>query len=333
MLHSHRAFTAPLTTVDYEVTAYGKSSWNDTNNDWKIAIHKEESSSAAKDELHTITTQFRLRHVATGCWLSAAAVKLPSWGFRQNEVTCSRDQSSKSDASLWAVERHVNSRVPAVDMRSLVKTSFVQDFVRLNIEMARSNNALIPDRDKHNHLESPPWSWPFLVYPMRMLGSWNKGDIKYYEIGNPLLWWASTLACLLFPLQLVYYYARKSRGIANVWAPREEQHFWNAGKLLWGGWALHYMPFFLMGRVTYIHHYLPALYFALLLLAFEVDHFGRRMLGGRLQVVLVLVLGAAATLVFCWFAPLTFGYTGSMDDLKHRQWLPTWNIYKDKHSM
>lgn len=31
------------------------------------------------------------------------------------------------------------------------------------------------------------------------------------------------------------------------------------------GWALHYFPFFLMGRVLYFHHYFPAMLFSSML--------------------------------------------------------------------
>ncbi|KAJ2303365.1 Protein O-mannosyltransferase 2 [Coemansia sp. RSA 2706] len=332
VLHAHRAFAAPVTAGAYEVTAYGRLGWKDRNNDWRVEIVREQSR-IVNSELHAITTQFNLRHVPTGCLLSAEAVRLPSWGFGQTEVTCSRQNASGAATSLWVVEKHVNSRVPKTDMRKLVKRSFVEDFVELNLAMARSNNALVPDRDKHNHLESDAWSWPFLVYPMRLLGSWKEGDIKYYEVGNPLLWWSSALCCLLFPLQLLFHFARKQRGVPAQWAPGEELHYWNGAKLLWGGWALHYLPFFLFGRVLYLHHYLPSLYFALLLLAFEIDYFCRHVLRGRLQNVVLALWAVGALAVFCWFAPLTFGYSGAIEELKYRKWLPTWNIYEDRHVM
>ena len=35
--------------------------------------------------------------------------------------------------------------------------------------------------------------------------------------------------------------------------------------------SLHYFPFIAMARVTYVHHYYPALYFAILTLGFLVD--------------------------------------------------------------
>ncbi|KAI9476908.1 Protein O-mannosyltransferase 2 [Coemansia sp. RSA 990] len=329
MLHAHRKFPAPVTARDFEVTAYGQLGWKDKNNDWRIEVVSERSI-ATNNELHAITTQFNLRHVATNCLLSAAAVKLPSWGFGQTEVSCSRHNAPGSAASLWVVEKHVNSQLPKDNLRAMIKRSFVRDFVELNLAMARSNNALIPDRDKYNHLESDAWTWPFLIYPMRMLGSWKEGDIKYYEVGNPILWWSSTFCCALLPVQLLLYLARKQHKRPAKWAPGEALHYWNGAKLLWGGWLLHYLPFFLFSRVLYIHHYLPALYFALLLLAFEIDYFCQRILSGRMQNAVTTAWALTALAVFCWFAPLTFGYSGPIEQLKHRQWLPSWNLYTDR---
>ena len=42
-------------------------------------------------------------------------------------------------------------------------------------------------------------------------------------------------------------------------------HFVSAGLFLVLGWALHYFPFFLMGRVLYFHHYFPALMYIIML--------------------------------------------------------------------
>lgn len=34
--------------------------------------------------------------------------------------------------------------------------------------------------------------------------------------------------------------------------------FYAAGRSLWLGWLLHYVPFFFMARQLFLHHYLPA---------------------------------------------------------------------------
>ena len=41
--------------------------------------------------------------------------------------------------------------------------------------------------------------------------------------------------------------------------------FTSNGLWLLLGWALHYLPFYLMGRVLYFHHYFPALMFSIML--------------------------------------------------------------------
>ena len=38
------------------------------------------------------------------------------------------------------------------------------------------------------------------------------------------------------------------------------------------GWAIHYVPFWAMGRVLYFHHYFPALLYSSMLTAIIVDH-------------------------------------------------------------
>lgn len=37
------------------------------------------------------------------------------------------------------------------------------------------------------------------------------------------------------------------------------------GGMLFLGWLLHYMPFYIMGRILYYHHYFPAMLFSSML--------------------------------------------------------------------
>lgn len=45
-----------------------------------------------------------------------------------------------------------------------------------------------------------------------------------------------------------------------------------AGALCAGGWAVNYLPFFLMGKTLFLYHYLPALAFQILLLPVLLQH-------------------------------------------------------------
>jgi dolichyl-phosphate-mannose-protein mannosyltransferase len=97
------------------------------------------------------------------------------------------------------------------------------------------------------------------------------------------------------------------------------------GKTLFLGWLLHYLPFFNTGRVTYLHHHFPALYFNILVVPFLLDHLtasdrprNRRLVFG---ISFVSVIG-----VFIYFAPIAYDMGGSANDFSGRKWLQTWNI-------
>jgi len=57
-----------------------------------------------------LTTAFRLRHTALGCYLRAGNVNLPQWGFKQIEVTCDKNNNPKDVYTHWNVEAHWNEK-------------------------------------------------------------------------------------------------------------------------------------------------------------------------------------------------------------------------------
>lgn len=102
-------------------------------------------------------------------------------------------------------------------------------------------------------------------------------------------------------------------------------HFLFVGKTLFLGWALHYLPFFIMGRVTYLHHYFPALYFSILMVPFLLDHFTASM-SSRSQWIIYGIFFAAVILVFIYFAPVAYGMEGPITNYSGRRWLKSWNL-------
>jgi dolichyl-phosphate-mannose-protein mannosyltransferase len=61
----------------------------DANDDFVVEIDKATRGKRdrnARHRLKALRTQFRLRHAMTGCYLFSHKVKLPEWGFEQQEV-------------------------------------------------------------------------------------------------------------------------------------------------------------------------------------------------------------------------------------------------------
>jgi dolichyl-phosphate-mannose-protein mannosyltransferase len=104
-LHSHD-IRPPVSDVDFqnEVSAYGEAGYRgDANDDWYLEIeHGDKRDREASKRLRTLRTKFKLRHALTGCYLFSHKVKLPEWGYEQQEVTCNKNAVRAN--SLWFIE-------------------------------------------------------------------------------------------------------------------------------------------------------------------------------------------------------------------------------------
>ena len=103
------------------------------------------------------------------------------------------------------------------------KSPFLRDFWHLNVAMATSNNALIPDPDKEDILASKPLEWPFLHVGLRMCG-WGDNQTKYYLIGTPIIWWGGTISLILGTLAALVYLMRQQRKYQDM-EPSEYSSF------------------------------------------------------------------------------------------------------------
>lgn len=81
--------------------------------------------------------------------------------------------------------------------------------------MMTSNNALVPDPDKEDILASKPFDWPFLHLGLRMCG-WGDNQVKYYLMGNPLIWWGGATSLVVSLVSLGVYLLRQQRKYADM---------------------------------------------------------------------------------------------------------------------
>ncbi|KAI8973845.1 Dolichyl-phosphate-mannose-protein mannosyltransferase-domain-containing protein [Pilobolus umbonatus] len=319
-LHSHPV-NAPITADQWEVSGYGDEEVGDEQDNWKVEIVKD-IIYKDKERVRSLTTILRLRHERLGCLLSADHTTLPQWGFKQVEVYCDKSNDTGSTRSMWNIEQHWNEKLPPAP-KNAYKSSFIRDFISLNIAMWTSNNALTPDPDKEDLLSSKPSEWPLVSVGLRMCG-WGDKQVKYYLLGNPIVWWMSIASIGVFCSAAMTYLIRMQRRIFDL-STVQWDHFLFVGKTLFLGWFFHYIPFFIMGRVTYLHHYFPALYFSIIMAAFMLDHFTRNY-SPSIQWTVFAIAFIAVTGTFIHFAPISFGLTGPIADYQSLQWRKSWNL-------
>ena len=124
---------------------------------------------------------------------------------------------------------------------------------------------------------SPWWSWPLMLKPTWFLGDSFDNDMiaVIYNGGNPILFWAGIPA-----LAACAVLAWKRRSMALV--------------LVVAAFAFQYVPWIRIERGTFAYHYLTAVLFAMIAVAYCVDELLRRPAWRDLAIgylVLVVVVG------------------------------------------
>lgn len=321
-LHSHDTNRPPVTESDYqnEVTAYGFEGFGgDANDNFHVEIVAgDKSDPYSSTRVRTLRTHFRLRHTLTGCYLFSHKVTLPDWGFGQQEVTCNKNPTMPN--SLWYVETNTHPLISPETQPDLVnyrRPSFLERFWELQSVMWETNAGLT---DRHAY-DSRPGTWPMLK---RGINFWTKDHRQIYLIGNPIVWWSAFGSVLAYLGARGVLMLRAQRGYNDLKDSRVRFYDQTCGFLVLG-WALHYLPFFLMNRQLFLHHYLPALYFSILLLAVVFD-FATSTLRRRFR----LVAGLLATLVvlagFVRYSALTYGSDWTLAACEKARWRKAWDF-------
>ncbi|OCK89842.1 glycosyltransferase family 39 protein [Cenococcum geophilum 1.58] len=324
-LHSHDV-RAPVTEADWqnEVSAYGYEGFEgDANDLFRVEIIKSMSEGAqAKKRVRTIQTKFKLVHLMTGCVLFSHKVKLPDWAYEQQEVTCARGGTLPN--SVWYIESNEHPLLgPDAEKVNYRNPGFFGKFWELQKVMWRTNAGLV---ESHAWDSRPP-SWPVL---RRGINFWGKDNRQIYLIGNPVIWWSSTAAIGLYIAIKGLAVLRWQRGFKDYSIVTFKRFDYEIGTSVLG-WAFHYFPFYLMQRQLFLHHYLPALYFAIMAMCQTYDFISNRFAGlGLKQRPAIGQAGAIAFLAlsivaFTLYSPLAYGNPWTQDACNKVKLFDTWD--------
>ncbi|KIP12784.1 glycosyltransferase family 39 protein [Phlebiopsis gigantea 11061_1 CR5-6] len=320
-LHSHD-FRPPVSDVDFqqEVSAYGMPNFaGDANDDWIVEIVKgDPKDTESWKRIKTLKTHFRLRHALTGCYLFSHKTKLPDWAYEQQEVTCNKNAVMAN--SLWYVEtsEHPNCKFPENAPRAnYKKPGFFKKFLELQQVMWITNAGLT---DRHN-FDSRPDAWPRI---RRGINFWVKDHRQIYLLGNPMVWWLSSAAVFSYIAVRGFLILRAQRGYRDFESTKVVKYDTLCG-FLFVGWALHYLPFYLMNRQLFLHHYFPALYFSILL-ACSVFDLVTSTLRPRVRLQIAAVLLIIAVWNYVYFSPLVYGNPWTKAKCRSAQWFKTWDF-------
>lgn len=94
---------------------------------------------------------------------------------------------------------------------------------------------------------------------------------QVHLLGNIAIWHSATISVLLYATLLVFYSLRRRRKFFDI-TNDEWTRFLDFGYILFAGYLAHFLPYFFVERTLFLHHYLPALVFKILLTAAVLDH-------------------------------------------------------------
>jgi dolichyl-phosphate-mannose-protein mannosyltransferase len=149
---------------------------------------------------------------------------------------------------------------------------------------------------------------------------WSGNGAELFFVGNPILWWGTTLGLVVVAANVVLLKVTnlRLRGDDKPW-PR----------LLWVpalGYLISFVPLIPVQRPLFLYHYLTPLFFALTTVLLWLDHVGwTRPAGFRGQRLSFHFATTALALGFIAMSPFVFSFLDMPD---YRRWviefLPVW---------
>ncbi|OBZ91120.1 Dolichyl-phosphate-mannose--protein mannosyltransferase 4 [Choanephora cucurbitarum] len=294
--------------------------------------------------LETHMTPFRLIHEDTKVAVWVHNKKLPEWGLGHLEVNGNKNAVEKTN--YWVAQEIKGKNATEINaqknQKELGHMPFIKKFLELQSRMISHNAGLT----KPHPYQSTPITWPFMI---RGVSYWSRESDRsqIYLTGNIFGWYLSVGGIAVFTGILLADVLARRRGVEPIEEPVRHRIIQSAG-FFCVAWALHYFPFFLMGRSLFLHHYLPAASLNYLLLGAmyqfifvdgidsPVSFLSRqskltRQTSMKADVSWKVYAAVGITIllqlaVFVYLAPLTYGTPMTLEQVQSHQLLNGWKL-------
>jgi len=280
--------------------------------------------------------------------------KLPEWAFKQQEVN--GEKKIMDRLNVWTIETVQHETIKdeaetaaeeAEELKKILpkvkKMNFFSKYFELQGVMLSQNNALT----KPHPYQSKPQSWPVLT---RGISFWENKDTEQqiYLLGNPFTYFISLIAYISYCSIWILDRLLEHRGIHQLYS--KVRLWWDrTAGFLFIGYLLHYLPFYIMGRSLFLHHYLPASIFGfmivgalfefLFLYVFIPQDTEKKSITTKEKKVIyqaripkyywivIAVVSLVTFGIFIYFSPIIYGFKfKNHEQLVARKWLKSWDL-------
>ncbi|CCH46523.1 Dolichyl-phosphate-mannose-protein mannosyltransferase 1 [Wickerhamomyces ciferrii] len=316
-------FKPPMTEQDYdsEVSCFGNKTFS--GNETDLFLLKVENEDPNRPFVESVNTKFRLWNQKKKCTILSHDLKLPDWGFNQQEVLCIESPNVERALFIFETIKYdknsidYNENPELFEKLSDIKPSFLTKFVELNTKMLRIFKSIKPH---NNHNSSDAIIWPFLIRGVKYFVG---DDTNVYLIGNPINWW------LVIMLITSYGFVR----IADLFRVDNQEDsikYKNNANWIILGWGLHYFPYVLNEGEFFTSYYELSLYFGILLIGITFEYINFKK--AKLSKILIII-----TLLFGYYfysnlSPVTYGTKWDYESCINSKAVDSWgyncDVYK-----
>lgn len=320
----------PISEHDYSYEVNGNETrglLGNENYEFKIRILMKKSHSTNDlplIKLRTTETIFQLIHQGIRCNLMSHEQKLPDWGQYQNEVLCVKEPTIPN--TLWYIElsSHPLLNNKTNKLKNFPKFSFWSKLIETHKIMFNLNKQF---NNPHPYTSKPFLNWPILSRGIAFFNNYNlklidEDSSLIYYLGNVVIYYLvfSVVLITIFKWSIYLFIRLNPYSIS----PSSYSNFYDNSWQYLLGWLINYIPYCFMSRNLYLHHYLLALNFGILLLSQYLNYLmtKNKIIGN----IITITIFVSATYCFYEFIPIIYGLPWTLNQCNSHKWFSNWDI-------